>query len=329
MPSSISSSSAPRLQRAICLLLAGCLLIAGAAEAAARFGFHRASKIQRRFVTEYARARALGGDARRNAVLVIGNSLLLEGVQFDRLQQTLSPEWQAERLVLERTSYYDWYFGLKRLLNEGARPQAVIVVLTARQWAENEFRGDFSSHYLFRMRDLPEVSRELRWSSTELAGSFVAHASEFWAERAELRTFVLRYLVPDLERLTNVFTSNPRPGPLQAARIEPLLRERLAKLRDLVEAHGAHLVVVVPPTPPVPDNDGWIGVVRAARAVGVPMVEPLPPDAFSPQEYRDGFHLNDAGAARYTSLLLPELRQLLRAARDVPVATSANRYGGS
>jgi hypothetical protein len=310
--------------RAIWLLLAGCLLIACAAEATARLGFHRASKAQRRFVGEYARARTLGAGTRRaNAVLVIGNSLLLEGVRFERLQQTLSPEWQAERLALERTAYYDWYYGLKRLLEEGARPNAVIVVMTARQWAENEFRGDFSSHYLLRARDLPALSRDLHWSSTELAGSFVAHVSEFWAERAELRNFVLKYLVPDIERLTNVFTSRPQLGPLRADHIEPLLRDRIAKLRDLVEAHGARLVLVVPPTPPVPDNDGWLGVVRASRALHVSMVEPLPPDAFSLQDYRDGFHLNDAGAERYTSLLVPELQQLLRAAHETPAATSS------
>jgi hypothetical protein len=328
MPSSISSSSGPRVGRAIWLLLAGCLLIGAGVEGIARVGFHRASKIQRRFVEEYARAHSLGaGDRSSNGVLVVGNSLLLEGVRFDRLQQTLSSEWRAERLVLERTAYYDWYYGLKRLLQEGARPRAVIVVLTARSWIENEFRGDFAAHYLFSARDLMELSHEVRLSSTELASSFVAHVSEFWAERAELRNFLLRYLVPDMERLTNVFTSNPQLGPLQAARIEPLLRIRIARLRDLLEAHGARLVLVVPPTPPVPGNDGWLGVVRAAHSLNVSMIEPLPADTFSPEEYRDGFHLNDAGAARYTSLLLPELREVLRASRDASVAETTGHAG--
>ena len=324
MPSSTSASSDRRHWRAIWLLLAGCLLIALAAEATARLGFHRVSRIQRRFITEYARARSVGAvGGRKHSVLVIGNSLLLQAVRFVRLQQTLSPEWQAERLVLERTSYYDWYYGLKRLLRDGARPQAVVVVLTARQWVENEFRGDFASHYLVSARDLPDVSRDLGWSSTELAGSFVAHVSEFWAERAELRNFMLQRLVPGMDRLINVFTANPRLAPLSAAQIEPQLRARIAKLRDLVEANGARLVVVVPPTPPISaDDDGWLGVVRAAHALSVSMVEPQPPDAFSPAEYRDGFHLNESGSARYTSLLIPELRQVLRTVRDAPVATS-------
>jgi hypothetical protein len=321
--SRVSNTSGAR--RAIWVLLAGCLLMAIGAEAAARLGFHRASRVQRRFITEYARARTIGVDRRAGTALVIGNSLLLEGVRFDRLQQTLSPEWHAERLVLERTAYYDWYYGLKRLLRDGARPQTVVVVLTARQWAENEFRGDFSSHYLVGAGDLPELSRELGWSSTELSGAFVAHVSEFWAERAELRNFLLASLVPGIDRLTNVFTTTPRLPPLRAATIEPLLRRRIERLQALVGAYGARLVLVIPPTPPVPDNDGWIGVVRAARALHVAMVEPLPPDAFSPHEYRDGFHLNEAGADRYTSLLAPALREVLRTTGDAPIVSSSGR----
>ena len=317
-------SDAAGTRRAIWLLLAGCVLMSVGAEAIARLGFHRASRVQRRFITEYARARTIGVDRQDDAALVVGNSLLLEGVRFDRLQQTLSPEWQAERLALERTAYYDWYYGLKRLLREGARPQAVVLVLTARQWAENEFRGDFSSHYLVSAGDLPDLSRELGWSTTELAGSFVDHDSEFWAERAELRNFLLASLVPGIDRLTNVFTTTPRLPPLRAATIEPLLRRRIAKLQTLLDAYGARLVLVIPPTPPVPDNDGWIGVVQAARALHVAMVEPLPPDAFSPDEFRDGFHLNDAGAERYTSLLAPALRQVLRTTRAVPVVVSSS-----
>lgn len=325
MPSSTFSSNDTRFgqallrswrtvgaRRATQVLLAGCVIVAVAAEGAARLGFHRASKIQRRFVTEYQRAQTIGrNQPDRRQVLMVGNSLLLEGVRFERIQRELSPRWQTERLVLERTAYYDWYYGLKRLLQDGARPDVVVLVLTARQWAENEFRGDYSSHYLVDGNDLPELSRELGWSMTALTNAFVAHASEFWAERAELRNFALQFVVPGMDPLVNVFTSTPVIPPLRADTIEPLLRRRIGRVRQVLEQHGARLVLIVPPTPPLPGNDGWLGVMRAARAQHVTMVEPLPEETFSRSDYRDSFHLSPDGAERYTTLLVPQLRGAL------------------
>jgi hypothetical protein len=61
--------------RAAWLLLAGCALIAVAAEGAARFALDRVSKIQRRTADEYRLARTIGADeCGRKHVLLVGNS---------------------------------------------------------------------------------------------------------------------------------------------------------------------------------------------------------------------------------------------------------------
>ena len=90
----------------------------------------RVSRIQRRTVEEYRLAQTIGADTcGRKHVLLVGNSLLDEDVRFDRVRDALADRWDARRFVIEQTFYYDWYYGLKRLFREGARPDVVIVML--------------------------------------------------------------------------------------------------------------------------------------------------------------------------------------------------------
>src|SRR5512146_1776404 len=101
-----------RTVRAIWMLLAGCALVALGIEGVARVGLDRVSKIQRRTVTEYALACRIGHEHDgRVHVLVVGNSLLDEGVHFGMVHDRLLPEWDAQRFVVEQTAYYDWLYG--------------------------------------------------------------------------------------------------------------------------------------------------------------------------------------------------------------------------
>src|SRR5438045_3193304 len=153
MRSSTSASDVITVRRATRLLLTGCVIIALGAEAAARFALDRTSKMQQRVVVEYRAARQIGYDRRegRTHVLVVGNSLLDEGVQFDRVRTALDDQCDARRLVVEQTSYFDWYYGIKALLDAGARPDIVVVVLSPSQWVRPDSRGDYSAQYLMQI----------------------------------------------------------------------------------------------------------------------------------------------------------------------------------
>src|SRR5580693_5151534 len=59
------------------------------------------------------------------SVLIVGNSLLLHDVQLDRLQALTSARMRIKPIFLEATGYYDWFYALKRLFRQGARPQVV------------------------------------------------------------------------------------------------------------------------------------------------------------------------------------------------------------
>src|SRR5258708_6440710 len=89
--------------RSAWLLIGSCVLVALAAEGSARLALNRVSRIERRTAEEYRLARTVGADAcGRNHVLFVGNSLLEEDVQFDRVRDALAAQWDARRFVVEQ-----------------------------------------------------------------------------------------------------------------------------------------------------------------------------------------------------------------------------------
>jgi hypothetical protein len=312
-PSAVAStaSETTRLRRATWMLVAGCLAVAALMEVSARVGLDRASKIQRRMVQEYASARAIGQDgAFGRHVLVVGNSLLDEGVEFDRLRAALDPGFDTRRYMVEQTVYYDWLYGLRRLFREGARPDAVVVMLGIGHWLSPTIRGDYSAQYMMSASDLPRVARDLRMHPTQAAGLLFAGVSKFWGARAEMRTFVLGHLMPDLGSFMN-FSSVVDRRPMRDDDNVPVLQQRIARMRDELAAHGTRLILLVPPV--LNPDDGSKGLMRAAGTVGVPVLRPVASGTFGAELYRDGFHLNGSGAALFTQRLIPVLGEILDA----------------
>ena len=285
-------------------------------EAAARFGLDRASRIQRRMVQEYAEAVAIGQDATPGRhVLVVGNSLLDEGVRFDQLREALAGDADVRRYMVEQTVYYDWLYGLKRLYREGARPDVVVVMLGTGHWLSPNIRGDYSAQYMMSMADLPSVARDLGMHPTQATGLIVAGVSKFWGARVEMRNFVLGHLMPDLATFMNASSAVDR-RPMVDADIAPVLASRVARLRAVTDGFGSQLVLLVPPL--MNPADGSVGLMAAAADQGVPVLRPVVSGSFDAQLYRDGFHLNEAGAAAFTERLTPALRQVLQQSSRQP-----------
>jgi len=304
------------------LLIAGCLLVAVAAEGAARWALNRVSRIERRTADEYRLARTIGADdCGRSHLLFVGNSLLEEDVQFDRVREALAAQWDARRFVVEQTYYYDWYFGLRRLFREGARPDLVIVMLSARQWIHDGMRGDYSARYLVSTPDLSAAAGELGLNATQATNMVAAHLSQFWGARAEMRNFVLRRLLPELGGLMN-FSSVIDPRPLTDVDVEPVATARIERLRALAGAYGARLAVLVPVLLDSRGGNGGLGLMRATRAARVATIMPAENGSFPRHLYRDaGLHLNPTGATAFTEVLIPALRSELAGARDKVSAT--------
>jgi hypothetical protein len=297
------------MRRATWALAIGCLGVAIAVEAAARIGLDRASRIQRRMVDEYRSARAIGQDGKPGPhILVVGNSLLDEGVQFERLRGALEPRYDTRRYMVEQTVYYDWLYGLKRLFREGARPEFVVVMLGTGHWLSPNIRGDYSAQYMMSTIDLPLVARDLGMHPTQATDLFFAGISKFWGARVEMRTFVLGHLMPDFGRLMNATSAVDR-RPMVDADIAPVLSDRIARMRTVTDQYGSQLVLLVPPL--LNPDDGSAALMTAASEHRVPVVRPVRSGSFGSELYRDGFHLNEVGAEAFTTRLIPVLEHQL------------------
>lgn len=314
MLSSTSVSERPpsgRVRQATWALAVGAIVVALGLEGVARVGIDRGSKIQRRMVEEYRQAVTIGRDGTPGThAIVLGNSLLDEGVDFPQLSRSLHETQGADvrRYMVEQTVYYDWLYGVRRMFGEGARPDAVVVMLGTGHWLSPNIRGDYSAQYMMRRDDLPEVSRELHMHPTQATGLLFAGLSKFWGARSEIRTFVLRHAMPDLATFMNMSSAVDR-RPMVDADITPVLRARLARMRDEVRAGGARLVIVIAPV--ANPADGSAALVTAAEEAGVPALRPVASGELPDTLYRDGFHLNEAGASIFTARLIPALRRAL------------------
>ncbi len=311
---SISNSERPRPaaadaavpMKAIVTLLALCASFLGALEIGSRYALPRMSKVIRRETLEYRGAMAMRtGEGERN-LLVLGNSLMGVGVEFDVLRASLASDWQVRRLYLDNTSYYDFYFGLRRLYAEGASFDAVAVVLTPRQLLSRHVRGDYFGYRLMRPFDVSSVARNTGLHRTPASNLFFARFSAFYGFRSEIRNEILGRLMPDLTPLMHLIT-RIKPQPLTDEEVYRVGLARLEAYRQLATEHGAQFILVLPPQI---QPEGVEATKRAAAAARVAVVA-VPQELTGPADYSDGFHLNPGGARKYTLALIPALKRAL------------------
>jgi hypothetical protein len=316
MPSSTFSSNertvSDRAQiRTIWILLATLVLLLAAFELFARIYVERHSKVQREVNAEYAEAVKINRSGRKQ-LLIVGNSLVGHGVDFGFVRSTLPADWEAHRFWIYNTGYEDWYFGLRRLMAEGSRPDVVAVVFAGLNWYDSGIRGDYSSQYLFQTRDLPRIKSELDLDRTTTTGLLFAHYSKFYALRTEIRKQLLQAVVPDLPHMYNLI----KPGqsrPITDAEIADLLTGRISAYRDILKGYNARLVLIVPPLPrPGAEHQGAIRLA-AARA-GIEAVIPLSCAAVPAADFADDMHLTPEGARLFTAAFIRQLVPALNAA---------------
>src|SRR6267143_1070082 len=241
------------------------------------------------------------------SVLMIGNSLLLEGGDVDRLKKLTSDQMHIYPIFLEATGYYDWFYALQRLFREGAKPQVVVLGVGVNSFLANSVRQDYVPLMLFDMRDSLGVASDLKMDRTATSNLLLAHSSVFWDTRTDLRTQILRHTVPHYTEL--VLLLKPQPAIPPPHQFQTTANSRLEQLRELCQAHGAKLIILVPPTPS--SEEAVRQMTIASQKAGVDTLVPIDPTALSTKYYQsDELHLNSEGAELFTSAIaafLPEI----------------------
>jgi hypothetical protein len=290
----------------IVTLCIGLLVILMALELGSPLILSHFSRIERRVETESQAAYALRSVTSdgRPTVLLTGNSLLLEGVQIDVLRDHLAARAAVSRFAIEQTQYLDWYFGVRRLLEQGSRPGVIVIALATDQFASRLTLDESFAHRQMSLRDFPEAVREIKLDKTAASTYFFAHFSNWLADKGFIRQDILILLVPHFRELAGRIADHG-PHIHDPFVLLSTVQQRLPELRDLAQAYGVKIVLLVPPTL---HADHSQEVKEMGDGVSVPVWVLSPPGEFPRDDYRDGFHLNEKGSAIFTARLADQIR---------------------
>jgi hypothetical protein len=307
MPLSISSSEPPkgrRTRRAIITLISAAALLLSAAEYGARFEFPRISRIQRRIRQDQRDALAIGAPAPGAVpvLLLVGNSLLLHGLDYPAIRADLAPDARVVRFTIEQTAYLDWYYGMRHLFRLGVRPSIVVLCLNLGQTLDPTV-GEYSAGLLFGVGDLFPAARDAGLDTTQASGLVFSRFSAFYADRASIRNYILNISAPGYASVLHELGQQEAPLlPVQWA--VSLGRSRLRAFRELCWQNGADFILLVPPA--ISGQDELLA--EAGALEGVEVDTPVAKGKLGPAFFRDGTHLNGRGAGIFTDALAHDLR---------------------
>lgn len=280
------------------------LLLAGL-EGGTRLVFRRLSHIESRTHSDYVAALATrAGGAAHPTDLLLGNSLLLEGIDYAGLRRAMEPNATPVRFVVESTTYLDWYYGIRRLLSGGAHPDRIVLCLSLSQLMTSKLRGEYSAFYLIQTADLVSAGRDGGLDLTGTSGLFFGRFSMFYAARNNFRNFALSMVDAPYERTLHGLTTTT-PAQISDAQVLKRATPRLNTLRAICSQYGVDFAFLLPPG----FGSGAEGLMEAGRRTSTTVLAPVPLNSWPADLYADGFHLNSKGAAEFTRLLAGVLLQ--------------------
>lgn len=295
--------------RATILLLASLVLLCCLFEVGARFALPRMSRIQNRIREDKLAVLSTRSDRTEGIknVAIVGNSLLLWSIDFNALNRLSSGHFRYSRLVVENTKYWDWYFGLRHLLAEGARPDVVAILIGSNHWLEDSVEGESFAYELLRPLDVMLLRRQLNLDRTTASTYFFVSGSSWLGNRAVIRKNLLRLIFPDFELFTRRLTVPPRFPQAEIA-----YKKAIARMRDLAnvcQSYGVRLAIILHPT--LNNREPFETIRDAAGIAGLPVIAPVHMD-YASRLFSDGYHLNHAGMKKFTGDLSPQLEERLQ-----------------
>lgn len=278
-----------------------------ALEGLTRFGFRHISHIEARISNDHRAAQAI----RRTGpptVLFVGNSLLLEGLNLASLRDSLAGQAQVVSFSIEQTEYLDWFYGLRRLFADGSQPELVVLCMSAGHLISPRIRGDYSAYYLFRAREIPQIGRDVHYDLTKTSSLLLSRFSLFYAGRTPLRNFVLVRIDPSYGQMLQQIAGRPAAS-LPGYEIERIAAARLSALRQLCSVHDARFAFLLAPG----FGSDEAPVVKAGIWSQTDVMVPIHLNQLGRDKFRDGFHLNAAGAQLFTNKVAPVIKSRLQA----------------
>lgn len=272
-------------------------------ELAARILIPRISTIEKRVTTERDAARAIRPQVERGQVLLVGNSLLEASVRVDQLSGAWQPAWRVQRFVVEDTSYLDWYFGLKTLLESGTKPNVVAMMLSPKQLLKNQLRGTYSAYHLMSARNALEAGGRAGYGLTDMSGLLIGHLSAAYGLRTEIRNVAMQKAVPHPDALAQAFKAPRGIDPSwQDPKVMAQALSHLSEFKALCDRYGVRCVLI--PAPELHPGKAYAEMTRAGQSAGLASASFAMPAGYVSEQFQsDRFHMNATGAQAYTAAL--------------------------
>ncbi|MGB2682236.1 MAG: hypothetical protein WBE39_13080 [Candidatus Competibacter sp.] len=297
--------------KAIFLLLISIVFYLILLESITFFGMKTVNKTAKRMHEDYRKVLQIDhnrGD-QKPPLLLVGNSLLLLGVDRNKLTDGLSSKYTITFWPIENTGYLDWYFGLRRIFAEGSRPSYVILCLSMSQLTSKSLNSENFAYYMMDLNDLFLVKQAADLNVNTVGNYFFANFSSWLGNRWGIRNWIMEAWLPNADLLAKAFI--PRAAQ-NIKRDDNLLLElsktRLQALLDLCKAHRAKFLFLIPPT--LNKGSSLEATIAAARQANIPVLVPYSPGELSKDHFSDGFHLNQKGALVFTQRLTSVLKEI-------------------
>ncbi len=238
-------------------------------------------------------------------VLVVGNSLVREGIRPETFRKTTANQirspFAVERLHPDSTAFAEWYYAIDRfVLTEHRSPNAIVLVFQGGHLrdAPSHHVNELGRYYcgpeqltdLARF-DLRTLEQWLQFCLCSLSSSLTNHDR---VERRALNSFIPNYRdgIQELNRRSQ--RQNPNAD-------EVVSYHRLSKLIQLLQSRQiATVLVEIPiqnPTPIDPELE------QLAIDKDILLVRATQVSTLTPHDFTDGLHMNATAAERYSQEL--------------------------
>jgi hypothetical protein len=320
MPSSISSSSGPRVPLLDRRVWVGLLIVFAILELGTRYRLFNMSKDFRRFRSYPARAQALVEGPGPLRIALIGNSATDRGVDAGVVEAAMAAHGRpahANLFVADQSRIDTWRFIFERYFAApGLRPDLVVVTFYENDLEDgNPVEIGRLAQFFTTVHDWPEVLSVNLHDLDDQASFIVASGWATFAASDRIRERLYETLVPnfqaDAARINGVVYAHEARAAL-ARPAPPPTFVALQRLLDRAAETHVPLCFVAYPTldtargAPYPVSSELVALLRARGATFVDLRR-IP--GLGPDFYADDVHLTEAGRRPYSEALAAALAQ--------------------
>lgn len=243
-------------------------------------------------------ASAVGGP---RSVLIVGNSLVLHGIDVPAVEQALGTGYAATKLSIVDSGYLDWLYGIMSLFDRGSQPEALVLAISPTQLVEDRPPTGTTARMLWTTPNLVRYALERRPGLTAVSNRLFEHFSEFFAIRSRLRQDARRLLIPGYEAMSRRYFIPAGDSSSDTTHDETIAEARLRTLDSVCAKRRVRFVFLLIPTNTAGDRGLEQTLVAAGERAGVPVLVPVSNGGLDAQWLLDGYHLNANGAYAFST----------------------------